>query len=222
MKKIVIIIGILFLVSCSSKKLDNAYQTIQKIDDNINSYTMDLRIYGNLNNKMVNEIIKVRKDNSTYEINIKNNNGITNVSNIDSHMYGYESSTNKIYVIDGKTYVNNADKYVITTDEVKYDNPSIYLGTLNHIKNVYSVDKEKIGEQVYNRYSITLERKTIEKIINDTALDGFTINKYTNANVYLDKENHIYKIIYYLEGLTINVSYFGINEDTYIILPSEI
>jgi hypothetical protein len=222
MKKILFVICILFLVGCSSKKLDKAYQTILQIDDNIDSYTMDLRIYGNLNNKKVNEIVKIKNTKDTYEIDIKNNEDITTIHNIDNYIYDSNSNVNKIYVIAGKTYIVNDNKYVRTTNEVKYDNPSIYLEALNYIENVYSIGEEKIGEQLYKRYSITLNRKTMNDIISDTTLNNITVNKNTNANVYLDKKNHLYKIIYYLKDLTISVSYFEINEDTYINLPIEI
>lgn len=218
MKKVLIVICVLFLVGCNNKEIKEAYQTIEKLDDNINSYSMDLRIYGVLDNKKVNEIVKVRFSNGIYEISKKINDNILN-NIIDSNMYSYDSDKDLIYVINNKTHVKENDIYVVATDNIKYSNLSVYLDTLNNIKKIYTISEEKIGEHTYKKYNVTIDNNAINDIMNNAISNQAIDAKNNKADIYVDENNNLYKIVYYLGSITINASYFRINEKLNIYLP---
>lgn len=208
--KILMVVLILITISaCGGIKTTKQYEKMEIKEDGVTGYNLDLRIYGLVNNESVNKILRIRNYmNKSYEIMIPS--------------IKEDEEEKIIYVIDNKTYIENEEgKYVVTDEKIKYTNPAIYLEGLNYIKKDAKPKEEKVGEITYDVYEVMVDKKTISNILKDTDIKNIKIDKDINAKIYLNKEGYVYRIIYYLDGLTINANYFGINTVGEIELPVE-
>ena len=154
MKKIILIFVILLSVSCNNKKMTEEYNNIKEAKDNIDSYKLDLRVYGILNDKKVNEIVKVINSAFDYEVNIITSNDVTYGGEIHLAPTFIITDDNIIYINNGKLYVkDDLDKYSISKDKLKYTDPSVYLNGLDDIKKIKDIKEEKIDFFLVNEIS---------------------------------------------------------------------
>lgn len=202
--KISIILLVALLSGCTNDKFKENYEKMQVSNSTINGYQLDLRIYGTYNNKIINEIVKIDNYlNKQYRISILNN------------------RTEEIsYIIDNIKYVLGAEKEYVKTDNIlAYSNPNLYLEGLNYIKNSKEKATETIAEVAYNSYEIEVKASKMKEILANSIVSDLEIVKNAPAKVLINKNDYVYKIVYYLnEGmkdsskeLTLNATYFRIN-----------
>lgn len=205
MKRILIwLLMVLTLAGCTPKELTGSYDKMQVSDKGIKGYYLDLRIYGSFSNKSINEIIRIENYNSKeYKVTIRN---VTNTSDINKQNQVYYLKDRKVYKLDEN---NN---YVKSNDKIKYTNPNSFLEGLKNIKSSQYVGTKKIGSNAYRIYTVTYNASTIKSILIHTDLANIKVKKDVPGEVYIDKNGYAYRIIYNIEGITINANYYGINQ----------
>lgn len=203
-KKLVLIgVLVLLLTGCSNKNFVKNYKQMIVKDKGINGYTLDLRIYGNYKNKIINELVRVQNyKNNQYEIRVSK---------------GIQDETIKIqdevyYIRNKKVYTLSDGKKVDYTTDIPYKKPDVYLEGLTNITRRGRKVTEKIGQKDYSVYSVIFQKKIVNKLLKDTILNDLTVDKDMDGKIYLDMEGYVYKIIYYINDITIDANYFGINQ----------
>lgn len=205
MKKIINLIGLtvlVFLISgCDNKKLEKYYENM--LFNNINSYTMDLRIYGTYNNENVNEMVRI--------INYKNEQLTILASPDMENIFESNIYNNQELILEDKLYKLNEDyTYTELNNELVYKNTEIYLKSVSKLNEIISESTEKVGEKEYKVYEVEYKKDIIKEVLSETNYKDYEINDKITGKVYIDGEN-IYKIEIKLKDLTINASYFGVN-----------
>lgn len=222
--KLFIVLGIVILLSgCGTKKFTEYYNNMEVSKDNINGYSLNLRIYSSKKANIINRAIKVDNYmNKSYKISeINMNKDIFNIikNKTKENIFNVEEEIK--YLINGKLYEKDKDdKYVISSNEnTKYTNPNAYLEGLMHIKKVISKKNIKIGDNKYKLYKVTIKKEALDKIIDDTGLKTIE-KKDLKADIYIDSNEYLYKIIYKLDKINIEATYSNINKARDITLPN--
>ncbi len=211
---LLIISLLLILTGCTNKVLNEAYTGMKVSKEALNGYTLDLIISGVNGTTKISERLRIRNYMSTkFEI----------TKNISSTDYNNPTPTKEVtYIINGKTYVMGTDKkYTVTTEKVKYTNPSIYLEGLKNATQNDEKTTEKVGTINCDVYTLTFTKAAVEKILKDTALTNVKLTKDATGKVYINKEGYVYRIIYNIDKITINANYFGYDTARDIKLPVE-
>jgi hypothetical protein len=198
----------------NNKDLINSYNNMIVGVNGITGYNLDLRIYGTHQGKSVNEIVRVVNYSDTdYEIMI-----------MDPYYAGEDGSGEQIIYIKGdRTYIKNqSGKYVEANGEVKYSNPAMYLEGLKNIKKDSEPLEEKVANNVYKVYNVVVKKDVVIEMLENTKLIGVKVEEDIDTKIYIDEFGYVYRIIYTLEGLTINANYFGVNKVDGINFPEEI
>ncbi|MDD6878940.1 MAG: hypothetical protein PUD59_01765 [bacterium] len=208
MKKILVLLGVVLVVLLvivifrkntnifGNNSLKN-YSDKTVISDTTTGYTLDLRIYGTINNKKINNIIRVS--------NYKNTDKDITVNKLS----GEKEEVYKYLVKNGKYYEVKDEK----TTEVKsiiYEDTDIYLTGIDSIKNVNQQENQTIGEETYNVYKGTVSKDVVNSIIEKTDLSYKAVND-AEIEVWLTSDNRVYRVYYRFDELTIYASYFGYN-----------
>ena len=189
MKKVLIILSLILLTGCGSKEFKEAYENIN-IGNNIESYQLDLRIYGKRDNKRISEMYKI--------------------DNYKNQKYKIDTFNLTYYFIDGKMFeekeVKEEIQYNETDENIFYDT-SIILEGLNNITSKKEIENDLEGKELV-LYEVKLKDDYIKELLNKL---GYT-NSYNEASgkVYLEN-NNIYKVIYILDDLNINGTFFRVN-----------
>ena len=189
MKKVLIILSLILLTGCGNKEFKEVYENMN-IGDNIESYQLDLRIYGNIDNKTINEMYKI--------------------DNYKNQKYKIDTFNLTYYFIDGKMFeekeVMEEIQYNETNENIFYDT-NIILEGLNNITSKKEIENDIEGKEL-KVYEVKIKDNYIKELLNKL---GYT-NSYNEASgkVYLENEN-IYKIIYIIDDLNINGTFFRIN-----------
>jgi hypothetical protein len=223
MKKVLLVIaGVLLLTGCAKGDLKAGYENMQIAENKINGYQLDLRITGNYNDQSISENVRITNyQNKNYEIVISNN----NKSDSSSKSWHFSSNNKKdiIYIKDGSVYTADENgTYVLSSTPVKYANPAIYLEGLKYIKETSGSTTEKIGDKSYKKYNVTVDKKIINEIIKDATLKDGKVADNIAAEIYLDNEKTVYQIIYHIDDMVINASYFNVNAVSEIAFPNGI
>ena len=183
LKQIGIVLSMmLVLTGCGESKELKKAYEKMKMGKELTSYKVDYRLYGTYNNKNVNDIIR-----------IQNNNGKAIVED-------------NLLETDDKT-VQNTPKI----DKKLYEKPEIYLEGLKNAKE-RNKKEEKIAENTYQVYDITVKKSVSKDIIKYTSVKDLEIKDDINGKVYVNKDGYVYRIIYELDmanKLYLNVSYFA-------------
>ena len=189
MKKVLIVLSLIILTGCGSKEFKEVYENIN-IGNNIESYQLDLRIYGNRDNKRINEMYKI--------------------DNYKNQKYKIDTFDLTYYFIDGKIYeekeVMEEIIYNETDENIFYDT-SIILEGLNNITSKKEIENDIEGKEL-KVYEVELKDDYIKELLNKL---GYT-NSYNEASgkVYLENDI-IYKVIYIVDDLNINGTFFRVN-----------
>lgn len=218
MKKILLLVfGILLLSGCQSKEMLTFYENT-KVGDKTESYQLDLRIYGNYDSKTYNEIVKIDNYKETqYKIDYISNQKEEIIEETNEETNELEMPlrvNNASYRIDKKNY-EQKDGVFVEVESLMYTNPNAYLEVLSKASNVEELKEEKIGLESYKTYSFKVKKADMESILKDGALKDLKLKSDVSAKVWIDKDNRVYKGIYYLiEGkdkVEINASFFRFN-----------
>ncbi len=214
-KKVVLVIIICFMMmGCGSGKLKKAYENMQ-IGKDLRGYAIDLRIYGKVGEERVNEIVKIYNYNDTdYKIAEK----VSNDSIEEKISVGDDEKTT--YIKDGKIYIQNDEgEYIETTDKVIYSNPRVFLEGIKRA-NKDAVREQKIGQKTYDVYDFKISKNIVNNIFDEIGISNFKFEKTPRVEAYIDAEEFVYRIIYYVDDLVINVNYFSINNVDSISVPT--
>lgn len=200
-KKIIVILLLIILTGCGKSELDVLYDKMHVGKDGVNGYSIDLRIYGKVSNEFINKIISVSNYNDQdFKVTVINENMV-------------------IYVIDGETYQKEADKYIKVTEKQKYDNPLIYLEGLKNVVTIQDETEEIISENKYKVYNLKVKNILAKSILEEIGIEMKNLNEDIEVKVYVNEKGYLYRIIYYINSLTVNVNYFGINNSAEIVIP---
>ncbi len=189
MKKVLLALSLILLTGCNNKEFKEAYENMN-IGDNIESYQLDLRIYGNIDNKSISEMYKI--------------------DNYKNQKYKIDTFDLTYYFIDGKMYEKNETleetKYNETEENIFYDT-NIILEGLNNITSKKEIENDIKGKEL-KVYEVKLKDDYIKELLNKL---GYT-NSYNEASgkVYLEN-NNAYKVIYIIDELNVNGTFFRIN-----------
>jgi hypothetical protein len=208
-KTILIAIIILLVAGCTSKDHDfnQNYENMIIGNTGINGYSLDLRIYGTLNGSKVNEDVRIKNyNNEDYEI--------TKIDSLNN-----KETVN--YIIDGIRYLKNDNSYTEVSNEINYSNPSAYLEGLKHVNKIDKESEEKIGNKKYTLYNVKVDKTILKDISNDCGF-SFSSDKEINADIWLDSDKNVYRIIYYVGDVKINANYYGINNSKSINITRQI
>lgn len=219
MKKILLgILGVLLLSGCTNKEMVSYYENT-KAGGKIDSYQLDLRIYGSFGDETYNEIFRVDNYKGTqFKVdNIGKNIVLPKEEPTEKEVQDDLlpiMRDNSSYKIDGKSYELKDNTYV-EVETLMYTNPNIYLETITKAKKVEELKEDKIGDNTYKTYSFKVDKKDMEPILKDGALKDLKLKSDVSAKLWIDKDSRVYKVIYYLiEGkdrVEINASFFRIN-----------
>lgn len=222
MKKILLgILGVLLISGCTNKDMVSYYENT-KAGGAIDSYQLDLRIYGSYGGETYNEIVRVDNYKGTqFKIdNIGKNTAVPNVEEKEPNSEETEDDMlpflrdNASYRIDNKNYELKDNSYV-EVETLMYTNPDSYLEVLTKAKKVEELKEDKIGEETYKTYTFKVNKSDMESILKDGALKDLKLKSDVSAKVWIDKDARVYRIIYYLvdgkDRVEINASIFRIN-----------
>lgn len=216
-KKVIIMLLLIIVTGCGNKELDTLYDKMHTGENGINGYSIDLRIYGIVAEKPINEIIRISnyKD-KDFRITIVNRN--INLNPLSGEV-NEERNDTIFYVMDGKTYINEDGVYKETSEKQNYDNPLIYLEGLKNVSDLISESEELIGENNYKVYNLKVKKDFAETILDEIGIEMKKLKDDIETKIYVNKEEYVYRIIYYIDSLTVNVNYFGIDNSAEIIKP---
>lgn len=182
MKKILlIIIPILILTGCG-KNLNKQYEDMQI--GNIESYQLDLRIYG--------------KENKMIKIDNYKNEEFKIITNDDTY-----------YVLNGITYkeTENKETKYEKVDEKVFTNTDLLLQALKNIKAKKEIDNDIKGLDL-KLYEVTIDSNYIKSLLKEL---GYS-EEYSNitSKIYL-QNNTIYRIEHKIDDLKISATFFRVN-----------
>lgn len=182
MKKILLIlIPILILTGCG-KNLNKQYEDMQI--GNIESYQLDLRIYG--------------KENKMIKIDNYKNEEFKIITNDDTY-----------YVLNGITYkeIENKETKYEKVDEKVFTNTDLLLQALKNIKSKKEIDNDIKGLDL-KLYEVTIDSNYIKSLLKEL---GYS-EEYSNitSKVYL-QNNTIYRIEHKIDDLKISATFFRVN-----------
>lgn len=182
MKKILLIlIPILILTGCG-KNLNKQYEDMQI--GNIESYQLDLRIYG--------------KENKMIKIDNYKNEEFKIVTNDDTY-----------YVLNGITYkeTENKETKYEKVDEKVFTNTDLLLQALKNIKSKKEIDNDIKGLDL-KLYEVTIDSNYVKSLLKEL---GYS-EEYSNitSKIYL-QNNTIYRIEHKIDDLKISATFFRVN-----------
>lgn len=182
MKKILLIlIPILILTGCG-KNLNKQYEDMQI--GNIESYQLDLRIYG--------------KENKMIKIDNYKNEEFKIITNDDTY-----------YVLNGITYkeTENKETKYEKVDEKVFTNTDLLLQALKNIKAKKEIDNDIKGLDL-KLYEVTIDSNYIKSLLKEL---GYS-EEYSNitSKIYL-QNNTIYRIEHKIDDLKISATFFRVN-----------
>ena len=182
MKKILLIlIPILILTGCG-KNLNKQYEDMQI--GNIESYQLDLRIYG--------------KENKMIKIDNYKNEEFKIVTNDDTY-----------YVLNGITYkeTENKETKYEKVDEKVFTNTDLLLQALKNIKSKKEIDNDIKGLDL-KLYEVTIDSNYVKSLLKEL---GYS-EEYSNitSKIYL-QNNTIYRLEHKIDDLKISATFFRVN-----------
>jgi outer membrane lipoprotein-sorting protein len=221
-KKIFVLVVLLLTVNgCTSHDFDIYYENMKSSNSGINGYSMNLRIYGNYDNIRINEIIRI-SDYKDLEYKITK---LDLPKRDEAGKYNNDEIRNDkvIYIVNGKTYVAlEGKKYSVANEDVKYNNPSLYIEGLKNISDVKEKTSEKINNQTYIVYSVTFNKDFIYELVDDINVDAVKIKNDVTGKIYVTEENYLDRIIYNIDNVTIDAYYYEIDKSSSIAFPFEV
>ncbi len=198
--------------------LVESYDNMAVGEDGINGYMLQLNIFGLIDGERVRESVRIRNYmDEQFEISIMHDSEPEyeereeneNEEEFDENdYYRYETDEEVYFIIDGKTYVRNDDRNYVETDKtVKYNNPSLFLEGVRNVTKDGERVEEKHGMHTYYSYEIMVDRKIVQEMLDTTNIE-YTIENDVEATVLLDENDYVYRIVYKFDRLTIQASFF--------------
>ncbi len=168
------------------------------ISKDITGYKLDLRIYGTYEKKSINEIVMVTNfKNTDKEIHLIRMNG--------------KDSIEKDYVVKENKYYEVEKDNLKKVKSVPYENTDIYLDGVKNMTSVKEKGREKLGKNEYTVYTGKVSKKVMNKMLDATDTK-IKVTTDAETEVWLNKDNQVYKVYYKADDITIYPSYFGFNK----------
>lgn len=202
----------ILITGCSNKELIKTYNNMKASKD-MNGYSINLKIYGKIGNKSYNEALIINNYNDEKFL-IKEIFRSRKI-NIKERLEPVEKLT---YVLNGKIYQEENEEYK-EISSYNYTNPLIYLEGLNNIKKIIDNKEEKVGETTYDVYTVNIKKSFLNTILKEVGIED-DIKNDCAATIYVNNDEYLYRIIYKIKELTINVNYYKINKSLDITLPN--
>lgn len=199
-----LLIGALIVVGgCSNNKAIDNYENMKVSIDEVDGYTLNLKISGTIGADKIDEIVKIDNyDESDYRIMALN----TAVKDDDS-----QADNEVTYIIDGKVYTKNSNgTYISKKDGTMYNNPSVYIDGLKEVYKTSKVTKATIDDITYEVYDVIFSENVINNIIEDSVISDIKADEEVTGKIYINDKKHAYRIIYYINDITITANYLGI------------
>lgn len=230
MKKIILaFIGVVLLSGCTNKELLSYYENTQA-GGKIDSYQLDLRIFGNYGEESFSEAVKIDNYKGTqFKIDYvsKNLPIITeeseteveeteeNVENeIEDIIPDRLLQDNASYIIDSKKYLKEEGVFK-EVNSLSFSNPDVYLETITKGNDFEFLFDEKIGEENYKVFTLKVSKKNMQPILDDGVLKNIELKEDVAVKLWIDKEDRIFRVVYYMKDgdnrLEVNASIFRIN-----------
>lgn len=193
----IIIVGLVLLaliipLFSDSSALKDSYNK-SKVNKSVTGYSLDLRIYGSYKKNYINKSIR-----------------ITNYKNTDILIENL-TDNEKYARVDNKVYKYVKDKYEEVPIYNKYQDPNIFMDGIENSKKVdFKEDKEVAGTK-YKVFSLVYKKDYVNKVLKDLDIKIPNVDKDIPGDVWLDSDNRVYKVYYYIDKVTIYASYFGYN-----------
>ena len=212
--KIVVIFAIaMALVGCrgdrviKDKDLESNYENMTIGNDGINGYTLDMRISGNIDNNSVNEIIRINNyDNRDFQISITNT-------------LSSENNEETYYILGNEKYLLGSDDEVNKIEEnIRFENSNVILDVLKNITKKSEPITETIANNQYTLYDVEVLSDVINNILDEGSF-GLKTNENIPAKIYIDSDGYVYRIVFSVEELRINATFYGINNSRPVELP---
>lgn len=228
-KLLMVLCAVLLLTGCASKDLKKAYNKMSVGDgkNQINGYSLSIRLFGLYNDEKVNQSIRVQNylgknykvvdssdtETTYYVIDGVNYKSVTNTKESDTAL-GDTNSTGL-----GFDTAKTVTTYEETEDEVPFTDTNLYLTSLKSAKKIGDATEEKIGDLKYTTYEYTVAKKTMLKILEGSALEDIKLTADIPTKVWIDKDGYVYKIEYDLatgikseSTLSLNVYYNAVDD----------
>lgn len=237
MKKVLLLIaGVLVLSGCANKEMETFYDNT-KAGGKIESYQMDLRIYGTFKEESFSEIVKIdnykgkqfkidyvsdnadalRPNSQSRPADIEGEKPEGESDKLTTEDYVERLENKASYAIDGKFY-KAKDGGFEQVSTLLYSDPTVYLEPVNTAKKVEYLFEETIAETVYKVYTFKVTTKNMQPMLDNSVLSKIKLTEDTDAKVWVNKDEKIYKVEYYLKNkdnkndkVTINASLFRID-----------
>ncbi len=200
-----IVVGIIVCINTGNSKLSK-YADNTMIGDKTSSYRLDLRIYGTLNNN------KVRKN--VMIDNYKNTDKRVTMSGLAN--LKLEETT---YLLKNKKYYNLVENKLKEVKEIPYEDTDIYLNGVRKVKDLSSPTTRKNGNTEYTVYTGKVGKNVINKMLTATDLK-ITVKEDAKAEIWLTKDERVYRVYYTIGDLTIFPTYMAYNSVKSIDLDS--
>ena len=205
MKKILLALSLflIFLTGCGVN-LEEQYKKME-IGKEIDSYQLDLRIYGTFDNMKINEMYKI--DNyKNKEFKIQTKEATYYIVN-DILYKEVNTDDNKNNKVPHLSEEKNIVSYEKTNDNV-FKETDILLQGLNNIKSKKEIDNDITALEL-EVYSIKIKDEYIKSLLKKL---GYA-DKFEKASgkVYLQNEN-LYKLVCKIDDLTINATFLKVND----------
>lgn len=230
-KKIIMLICCLTmtfaLTGCgTTKELKNAYNKMKvgSKDNQVNGYTLNIRLFGIYNEKKVNETIrvsnymndnfKVAMDDYTYYL-------------IDGKKYKTTSDDKMSLSTQFSSSMKNESEYSEIEDEIPFVNTDRYLVPLKSVKADDEPLKETIGETEYSTYTYSVKKSKAQKLLADTSLANEKLKGNVPAKVWISSDGYVYKIEYDISAgykstnsLILTLYYSGVDNASDIVMDT--
>jgi len=237
-KLLMVLCAVLMITGCASKDLKKAYNKMSVGDgkNQINGYSLSIRLFGLYNDEKVNQSIRVQNylgknykvvDSSDTEITYYVIDGVNYKSVVADTKADTtkESSTSNettgAAASNGLGFDTNraVTTYEETEDDVPFIDTNLYLTSLKSAKKIGDATEEKIGDLKYTTYEYTVTKKTMLKILAGSVLEDIKFTANIPTKVWIDKDGYVYKIEYDLatgieseSTLSLNVYYNAVND----------
>lgn len=206
-----LLISLFVLTGCTNKDMKKAYEKME-VNDNMNGYEIDCRLYGYYNNKNVNDIVRI-ENYMNREFNIRTSDLIEE----DGKIINKET---ELILKDGKLYekANENMFYKESSSTTIYNSTDIYLKGVLEGSKVKQLENETIADNQYRVYEMYISKSVMTKIMEHTSLKEYKVEDKVYTKVWVNEDGYVYQVEYKVldnledkSNLTLNVTFFGYN-----------
>ncbi len=235
-KTILIVLGVLLLIgigywfligrgdrveTVSVSELKAAYEKMHMETDEVESYILELRILGTVDEERFNERVRFRNYmNEKIEVTVRYETTPERGQGRDRDRDAEEVINEEIYyLVDDVVYAENEEgEYEKKLTPFRYRDVNIYLTALVNLKESVDYEIETMGADEFYLYDVLVAKEAVQDILDSVLID-YEIKEDVETTIYLDDEGRVYRIVYETEDLKIYAFYAAINKIPDFTLP---